>query len=82
MDDGTVAGGPEGRPIPPWHHSARPRIERRRVPTSLHSLQRPDEMARAPQGNQPQRLDQVREAIRMRHYSIRTEEAYVSWITR
>jgi len=39
-------------------------------------------MARAPQGNQPRLLDQVREAIRMRHYSIRTEEAYVSWIKR
>jgi integron integrase len=39
-------------------------------------------MARAPQGNQPRLLDQVREAIRIRHYSIRTEEAYVSWIKR
>lgn len=39
-------------------------------------------MARAPQGNQPRLLDQVREAIRMRHYSIRTEEAYVSWLKR
>ena len=27
-------------------------------------------------------LDQVREAIRVRHYSIRTEHAYVEWITR
>jgi hypothetical protein len=27
-------------------------------------------------------LDQVREAIRVKHYSIRTEEAYVSWIRR
>ncbi len=27
-------------------------------------------------------LDQVREAIRLKHYSIRTEEAYVSWIKR
>jgi integron integrase len=27
-------------------------------------------------------LDQVREAIRTRHYSVRTEEAYVSWIKR
>jgi Phage integrase, N-terminal SAM-like domain len=27
-------------------------------------------------------LDQVREAIRMRHYSRRTEEAYVVWIRR
>ena len=27
-------------------------------------------------------LDQVREQIRIRHYSIRTEDAYVSWIKR
>jgi integrase len=27
-------------------------------------------------------LDQVREAIRLRHYSIRTEKAYVGWIKR
>lgn len=27
-------------------------------------------------------LDQVREVIRVKHYSIRTEEAYVQWIRR
>ena len=27
-------------------------------------------------------LDQVRDAIRLKHYSIRTEEAYVDWIKR
>ena len=33
--------------------------------------------------NRPKKLlDQVREKIRIRHYSIRTEEAYVSWIKR
>jgi site-specific recombinase XerD len=30
----------------------------------------------------PKLLDQVREAIRTRHYSHRTEEAYVAWIRR
>src|ERR671923_2519778 len=30
----------------------------------------------------PKLLDQVRLAIRTRHYSIRTEEAYVQWIRR
>jgi site-specific recombinase XerD len=29
----------------------------------------------------PRLLDQVREVIRLRHYSIRTEQAYVQWIT-
>lgn len=34
-------------------------------------------------GAQPARLlDQVRAAIRVRHYSIRTEQAYVHWIIR
>jgi Phage integrase, N-terminal SAM-like domain len=28
----------------------------------------------------PKPLDQVREAIRIRHYSVRTEEAYIGWI--
>ena len=32
--------------------------------------------------SQPRLLDQVREVIRMRHYSIRTEQAYVQWIRR
>src|SRR2546426_3521641 len=27
-------------------------------------------------------LDQVREVIRLKHYSVRTEEAYVQWIKR
>ena len=35
-----------------------------------------------PDRKQPRLLDQVRSAIRLRHYSIRTEEAYVQWIKR
>jgi hypothetical protein len=27
-------------------------------------------------------LDQVRDAIRLKHYSIRTEDSYVNWIRR
>jgi Phage integrase, N-terminal SAM-like domain len=30
----------------------------------------------------PRLLDQVREQIRYRHYSIRTEKAYVEWVRR
>jgi hypothetical protein len=30
----------------------------------------------------PKLLDQVREAIRIKHYSYRTEESYVAWIRR
>ncbi len=36
-----------------------------------------------PQPPRPKRLlDQVRDLIRLKHYSIRTENAYVNWITR
>lgn len=33
-------------------------------------------------GQAPKLLDRLREAIRVRHYSIRTEEAYVDWVKR
>ena len=33
-------------------------------------------------GDKPKLLDQVHEAMRARHYSRRTEEAYVQWIKR
>ena len=33
-------------------------------------------------GSQPKLLDRVRDAIRLKHYSIRTEQAYVAWIRR
>lgn len=41
-------------------------------------------LPRSPQpvAAKPRLLDQVREAIRMRHYSIKTEYAYVGWIKR
>src|ERR1700730_11888100 len=35
-----------------------------------------------PQSNPPRLLDRVHEAIRLRHYSPRTEDAYVGWIRR
>ncbi|OFW39544.1 MAG: hypothetical protein A3J29_13235 [Acidobacteria bacterium RIFCSPLOWO2_12_FULL_67_14b] len=36
----------------------------------------------APPAPAPKLLDQGRAAIRLRHYSLRTEQAYVSWIRR
>jgi hypothetical protein len=35
-----------------------------------------------PPAGKPKLLEQVRNAIRMKHYSIRTEDAYVDWIRR
>jgi len=32
--------------------------------------------------NKPRLLDQVRQVIRIKHYSLRTEEAYINWIKR
>lgn len=34
------------------------------------------------QPNPPKLLDRVRQAIRLKHYSYRTEQTYVNWITR
>ena len=40
-------------------------------------------MSELPKKPQEKRLlDQVRDTIRLKHYSIRTEEAYVNWIRR
>src|SRR4030095_5289797 len=39
-------------------------------------------MAEGPTSSGPKLLDQVREAIRVRHYSYRTEQQYVAWIRR
>lgn len=39
----------------------------------------------SPPGSAPERpklLDQVRDAVRRKHYSYRTEETYVHWIKR
>src|SRR5437763_12467869 len=41
----------------------------------------PNLPARAPQ-NKPKLLDQVRDVIRRKHFSIRSEQSYVDWIRR
>ena len=38
--------------------------------------------AAAAAANKPKLLDQVRNVIRRKHYSIRTEQAYIDWIKR
>jgi len=35
-----------------------------------------------PAGQPPKLLDRLRQAARVRHYSLRTEEAYVAWVRR
>jgi len=39
-------------------------------------------VAEEPPGDKPKLLDQVRDVLRRRHYSIRTEQAYTDWIRR
>ncbi len=39
-------------------------------------------MEQAIQMNSPKLLEQVRDMIRIRHYSIRTEKTYIYWIKR
>jgi len=36
----------------------------------------------APDQSEPKLLDRVRQLMRLRHYSLRTEEAYIGWIRR
>jgi hypothetical protein len=39
-------------------------------------------VAAASGGGKPKLLDQVRKILRLRHYSLRTEEAYLAWMKR
>jgi site-specific recombinase XerD len=42
----------------------------------------PPSLPATPPPGKPKLLDQVRDAIRVKHYSIRTEQVYVDWIKR
>ena len=42
------------------------------------NLEQPEKPATPP----PKLLDQVRDRLRLKHYSLRTEQAYVGWIKR
>ena len=42
----------------------------------------PSSLAERFQPDKPKLLDRVREVCRFRHYSIRTEQAYVDWVKR
>ena len=41
-----------------------------------------ERVVRTPTAGKPKLLDQVRDVIRRKHYSIRTEQAYIDWIKR
>ena len=78
----TIAGGQEERRphlrfVPPRAGVGSGSVAPLRAP-----LQRSSAEGHAPVSNKPKLLDQVRAAIRLRHYSLRTEETYVHWIKR
>src|SRR5918996_6344112 len=53
------------------------RLNRDRISASQPAL-----TASALSSAKPKLLDQVRQAIRTRHYSVKTEQAYIGWIKR
>lgn len=57
----------------------RPRVERAVIPFPRPADGQPGRVSAAPA---PRLLDRVRAVLRSRHYSPRTEEAYVQWIRR
>ena len=52
-------------------------VGKRSIPAAHQSPHPPLRTTHSPERRRPKLLDQVRAAIRMRHYSLRTEEAYV-----
>jgi integron integrase len=55
-----------------------------RAPSAGDTVNRPGEPGAPSQRNhpKPRLLDQVRERLRVKHYSMRTEHAYIGWIRR
>ena len=72
-------------PQPTVGHWETRRMQARFIPTpSPPAVQPPSayQSALPSVARTPKLLDQVREALRTRHYSVRTEKAYVQWIKR
>jgi len=71
MSEAVSTSTPEAQRVRPRFVPVRSGIENTSAPSPPSSPQ-----------PKPKLLDQVRAAIRLRHYSLRTEEAYVQWIKR
>jgi hypothetical protein len=67
MHEGIIAGSPNGRHLHPWRCPVRTPIEHQSIPASRQLLRSVAGIPRAPRGHKLKLLDQVREAIRMRH---------------
>jgi hypothetical protein len=75
MNQEPFAGAPGGRHFRPRFLPRRPGVEKAGLPAQNRSVHSVAQGTRAPEVRKPKLPDQVREAIRMRHYSVRTEEA-------
>jgi integron integrase len=51
-------------------------------PSSSPASPQPPPAGAGPAGNRPRLLDELRRQVRLRHYSYRTEQAYVGWVRR
>lgn len=82
MCDGSVAEYPGGRQVRQGLCPRQPEGDRRSELPTQRSWQEMVGMARPSARQPPKRLDQLRQALRTRHYSDSTEQAYVHWSKR
>lgn len=82
MSERPVAGSLDRPHFYPRFVPAKPGVSNESPPASSPWPQRVARATHAPEERKPKLLDQVRAAVRTRHYSLRTEEAYVHWIKR
>ena len=75
--------GRDARRHPPFDDGG---VSQRRRPTGGHARRDEPSLPADPtapaSAMAPRLLDQVRERVRLRHYSVRTERAYVAWVRR
>jgi hypothetical protein len=82
MIEDPVAGRPQGHHFHPRFVSVRSGVGNGSPPTTHQPLQGVARGVHTFEGLKPRRLDQVRQAIRARHLSHNTEQAYIGWIKR
>ena len=73
----ALAGATPQRGFPPSRLPTRPKPQSISPPLPL-----PQNASPAPAPHQPKLLDRLREVLRSRHYSRRTEQAYCHWVKR
>src|SRR5712692_9365459 len=82
MGEATAPGNREECSLPLRLVPVRSRFSGKTAPPAGQPFQKAAGIDQNREGPKPKLLDQVRAAIRTRHYSLRTEDAYVHWIKR